>query len=37
MLYLIKKENVIIISEKDYNEMLNFKKNTEYFACWTVG
>ena len=27
-----KNENVVMISEKEYNEMLKAKKNAEYFA-----
>lgn len=32
-----KTENLIIISEKDYNEMLKAKRNTEYLAMLDRG
>lgn len=32
-----KKENLIIISEKDYNEMMKAKRNAEYLAMLDRG
>lgn len=32
-----KKENVIIIAEKDYNEMMKAKRNAEYLAMLDRG